>query len=81
MSEERVDSPPAPASRVTRPMGLHIASAGGAAAMLSTVFVWLSHWPLQPLDNATGDAWAGLSVIAAGYIVQTIGAVRNGKAQ
>jgi hypothetical protein len=36
----------------------HIAT-GTITALLATVLVYLSHWPLQPLDLPTASAVAG----------------------
>jgi len=38
---------------------------GTITALLATVLVYLSHWPLQPLDLPTASAFAGLLVAAA----------------
>jgi hypothetical protein len=43
----------------------HIAT-GTITALLATVLVYLSHWPLQPLDLPTASAFAGLLVAASG---------------
>ena len=43
----------------------HIAT-GTITALLATVLVYLSHWPLQPLDLPTAAAFAGLLVAAGG---------------
>jgi hypothetical protein len=42
----------------------HVAT-GTITALLATVLVYLSHWPLQPLDLPTASAFAGLLVAAA----------------
>ena len=47
----------------------HIAT-GAITALLATVFVYLSHWPLQPLDLPTASAFAGLLVAASGGAVK-----------
>ena len=47
----------------------HIA-AGTITALLATVLVYLSHWPLQPLDLPTASAFAGLLVAAGGGAVK-----------
>ena len=47
----------------------HIAT-GTITALLATVLVYLSHWPLQPLDLPTASAFAGLLVAAAGAAVK-----------
>ena len=47
----------------------HIA-AGTITALLATVLVYLSHWPLQPLDLPTAAAFAGLLVAAGGAAVK-----------
>jgi len=39
-------------------------------ALLATVLVYLSHWPLQPLDLPTASAFAGLLVAAGGGLVK-----------
>ncbi|MGC2200219.1 MAG: hypothetical protein WA633_08765 [Stellaceae bacterium] len=56
----------------------HVAT-GTITALLATVFVYLSHWPLQPLDLPTASALAGLLVAVAGAAVklyQTMKAAR-----
>jgi altronate dehydratase len=47
----------------------HIAT-GTITALLATVLVYLSHWPLQPLDLPTAAAFAGLLVAAGGAAVK-----------
>ena len=47
----------------------HIAT-GTITALLATVLVYLSHWPLQPLDLPTASALAGLLVAACGGAVK-----------
>ncbi len=47
----------------------HVAT-GTITALLATVLVYLSHWPLQPLDLPTASAFAGLLVAAGGAAVK-----------
>ncbi len=47
----------------------HIAT-GAITALLATALVYLSHWPLQPLDLPTASAFAGLLVAAGGAAVK-----------
>jgi hypothetical protein len=47
----------------------HIAT-GTITALLATVLVYLTHWPLQPLDLPTASAFAGLLVAAGGAAVK-----------
>jgi len=47
----------------------HIAT-GTITALLATVLVYLTHWPLQPLDLPTASAVAGLLVAAGGAAVK-----------
>ena len=47
----------------------HVAT-GTITALLATVLVYLSHWPLQPLDLPTASAFAGLLVAAGGGAVK-----------
>ena len=47
----------------------HIAT-GTITALLATVLVYLSHWPLQPLDLPTAAAFAGLLVAVGGAAVK-----------
>jgi hypothetical protein len=47
----------------------HIATAA-ITALLAIVLVYLSHWPLQPLDLPTASAFAGLLVAAGGGAVK-----------
>lgn len=44
----------------------HVAATGGVTAMIAQVLVWLTHWPVQPLDANTALAVAGLLVSAVG---------------
>jgi hypothetical protein len=47
----------------------HIAT-GTITALLATALVYLSHWPLQPLDVPTASAFAGLLVAVGGGAVK-----------
>jgi hypothetical protein len=47
----------------------HVAT-GAVTALLATVLVYLSHWPLQPFDLPTASAFAGLLVAAGGAAVK-----------
>ena len=47
----------------------HIAT-GTITALLATALVYLSHWPIQPLDLPTASAFAGLLVAAGGAAVK-----------
>jgi len=47
----------------------HVAT-GAVTALLATALVYLSHWPLQPLDVPTASAFAGLLVAASGAAVK-----------
>jgi hypothetical protein len=47
----------------------HVAT-GTITALLATALVYLSHWPLQPLDLPTASAFAGLLVAASGALVK-----------
>jgi hypothetical protein len=47
----------------------HIAT-GTITSLIATVLIYLTHWPLQPLDLATASAIAGLIVAAAGGAVK-----------
>ena len=47
----------------------HVAT-GTITALLATVLVYISNWPLQPLDLPTASAFAGLLVAAAGGAVK-----------
>ena len=47
----------------------HIAT-GTITALLATALVYLSHWPLQPLDLPTASAFAGLLIAAGGAAVK-----------
>ncbi len=53
----------------------HIA-VGTITSLLATVLVYLTHWPLQPLDVPTASAFAGLLVAAAGGAVRLYQAMR-----
>jgi hypothetical protein len=45
-------------------------SAAAITALLATVLVWVSTWPIAPLDIATASALAGLLVAATGAAVK-----------
>lgn len=47
----------------------HVAT-GAITSLIATVLVYLSHWPLQPLDLPTASAIAGLIVAAVGGVVK-----------
>jgi hypothetical protein len=47
----------------------HVAT-GTITALLATALVYLSKWPLQPLDLPTASAFAGLLVAFAGALVK-----------
>ena len=47
----------------------HVAT-GTITALLATALVYLSHWPLQPLDLPTASAFAGLLIAAGGAAVK-----------
>ena len=47
----------------------HVAT-GAITALLATALLYLSHWPLQPLDLTTASAFAGLLVAAGGAAVR-----------
>ena len=47
----------------------HVAT-GTITALIATVLVYLTHWPLQPLDLPTASAIAGLLVAACGAAVK-----------
>jgi len=47
----------------------HIAT-GTITALLATALVYLTHWPLQPLDLPTAAAFAGLLVAVGGAAVK-----------
>jgi hypothetical protein len=43
---------------------------GTITALLATLLIYLSHWPLQPLDLPTASAFAGLLVAVGGAAVK-----------
>jgi hypothetical protein len=47
----------------------HVAT-GTITALLVTAPVYLTHWPLQPLDLPTAAAFAGLLIAAGGAAVK-----------
>jgi hypothetical protein len=47
----------------------HVAT-GAITALLATALVYLSNWPLQPLDLPTASAFAGLLVAGGGAVVK-----------
>lgn len=44
----------------------HVVAAGALAGDITPILMWASHWPLQPLDQTTAGAIAGLIVAAVG---------------
>jgi hypothetical protein len=48
--------------------GLTIASGGTATAMLGEFLMWITKWPLQPLDQNQALAAAGLLIGAGGLV-------------
>lgn len=49
--------------------GSHVIATGGLTAMLGGAFVYLTHWPLQPLDPGAALNFAGLFVAAGGGLL------------
>lgn len=47
----------------------HVAT-GTITALLATALVYLTNWPLQPLDLPTASAFAGLLIAAGGAAVK-----------
>src|SRR5205814_8819973 len=47
----------------------HVAT-GTITALIATALIYLTHWPLQPLDLTTASAFAGLLVAAGGAAVK-----------
>jgi hypothetical protein len=47
----------------------HIAT-GTITALIATALVYITHWPLQPLDLQTASAFAGLLVAIGGGAVK-----------
>lgn len=47
----------------------HVAATGGLTSALAAVLVWASHWPLQPLNDTTAAAVAGLLIAGAGMLL------------
>ena len=47
----------------------HLAT-GAITALLATTLIYLSKWPLQPLDLSTASAFAGLLVAVGGALVK-----------
>jgi hypothetical protein len=47
----------------------HVA-VGAVTGLLASTLVYLSHWPLQPLDAQTAASIAGLLVAAVGAAVR-----------
>lgn len=46
--------------------GSHVAATSGITAMIAEILMWVTHWPLQPLDEPTAMAIAGLTVAFLG---------------
>ncbi len=47
----------------------HVAT-GAITALLATALIYISKWPLQPLDMPTASAFAGLFVAFGGALVK-----------
>lgn len=47
----------------------HVIATGSTTALLAGVLVWLSSWPLKPLDATTAADLAGLLVAAGGGVM------------
>lgn len=47
----------------------HVAATGGLTSALAAVLVWASHWPLQPLDDTSAAAIAGLVIAGVGMFL------------
>lgn len=46
--------------------GTHVALGGVGTAAIAQVLMWLTHWPIQPLDQNTATAIAGLMIAFIG---------------
>lgn len=46
--------------------GTHFAAAGGLTALIAQALMYLTNWPLQPMDSNTAMAFAGLLVAIVG---------------
>lgn len=49
--------------------GLNIAGSSAATTMVADVLMWLTHWPLQPLNQDEAMALGGILISAAGLLV------------
>jgi len=49
--------------------GLTIAGGGAASGMLAVVLMWLTHWPLQPLNQEEAAALSGIILGGAGLLI------------
>lgn len=47
----------------------HVAATGGLTSALASVLVWASHWPIQPLNDQTAAAIAGLVIAGVGMFL------------
>lgn len=47
----------------------HVAATGSTTALLAQVLVYVTHWPLQPLDTETAMSFAGLITAGIGALV------------
>ena len=48
--------------------GAQVMASGGLVSGLGSLLVWVTHWPLQPMDTATALGVAGLVITLAGMI-------------
>ena len=70
------DPTPAPASAPQRSVNAgHVVATGSTTALLAGVLVWISSWPLKPLDATTAADLAGLLVAACGGVMAACGGV------
>jgi len=49
--------------------GLTVAGGGTGTALLAQVLMWLTHWPLQPLNTDEAMALAGLIMGGTGLLM------------
>jgi hypothetical protein len=61
--------PSAPAAPPPVSAGIGLGAGAPATAALASVLMWLSHWPIQPLDGQTALSLAGLLLGAFGLVI------------
>lgn len=60
------DAPPAVIQRAGGVNAGHVIATSALTGDITPILMWISHWPLAPLDEATAGAIAALAVAVIG---------------